>query len=437
MKLNELTGGGQPLDKLMDFLKRASTPWHSIALLQEILEARGFQALPEAGPWEVEAGGAYFCNKGGSALMAFRCPKDIRTDPRGLWIASHVDSPGLRPRVQAVLEAGGYQLLDVEVYGGPLLHSWIDRDLKLGGRLIFRRKGQGEIFSRLWTAPYGLCIPQIAIHLNREVNKEGFKLNPQLHTLPLLASGGSAGDFMESLCSVLEEDEELLDFDLTLYDGTEPFVSGMHGEFLQASRLDDLAMVHASLEALSGEGAGAHGSQITGCMFFNHEEVGSGTVSGADSVLFQGLLEQLYGALGRDRLDMTALWGRSFLVSADMAHAFHPQFPEKHDRLHRPLLNGGPVIKRNENARYTTTGETAARFRLWAADAGVAVQDFSSRNDLPCGSTIGPVTSCRLGMPSVDVGNPMLGMHSLRETAGVMDHGGMIRVFAEVFRRGL
>ncbi len=423
------------IEGLSAFLQKAPTPWHSIAVLQEILEGRGFQSLPESGPWHLEAGGAYYCVKGGCALIAFRCPEDTDTDPRGLWIASHVDSPGLRPRPNPVLEKEGFLLLNVEVYGGPLLHSWIDRDLKLAGKLIFRKKGEPGIHRRLWTAPYKLCIPQLAIHLNREVNKEGFKLNAQTHTLPLLASEGGAGDFLNSLSAALEKDEELLDSDLTLYDATAPSFSGIHGEFFQASRLDDLAMVHASLEALTD--TAAHKSQITGCMFFNHEEVGSATISGADSFLFQGLLERLYAALGKDRIETAALWSRSFLISADMAHALHPQYPEKHDELHRPLLNGGPVIKWNENARYTTTGNTAARFRLWAADAGVMVQDFSSRNDLPCGSTIGPVTSCRLGMPALDVGNPMLSMHSLRETMGILDHHRMIRIFEEAFHRGL
>ncbi len=437
MKPYPTTKENSPEKDLSNFLKRASTPWHTIALLQEKLKKKGFRALSETQPWSLEAGCAYYCNKDDSALIAFRCPEDMAKEPRGLWIASHVDSPGLRPKPKPIIEKEGFQLLDVEVYGSPLLHSWIDRDLKLGGRLIFRKKGKAEIHSRLWTAPYKLCIPQLAIHLNREVNKEGFKLNAQNHIFPLLASKGGTGDFWNSLYAGLKEDEELLDFDLTLFDSTEPSFLGMTGEFLQASRLDDLAMVHASLKALAEENVKPHKNQITGCMFFNHEEVGSGTINGADSFLFQGFLERLYTALGKSRIEMMAILGRSFLISADMAHALHPQYPEKHDKLHKPLLNGGPVIKWNENARYTTTGKTAAQFRLWAADAGVRVQDFSSRNDLSCGSTIGPVTSCRLGMPALDVGNPMLSMHSLREMAGVLDHRRMIQIFTQAFHRGL
>ena len=285
------------------------------------------------------------------------------------------------------------------------------------------------------TSDFTVVITQLAIHLDKNVNQEGLKLNPQYHLSPLAGLEEYNFSLTTYLESLLEPDEQLLDIELRLFDRTPPAISGARGDFLSAHRLDDLAMVHAGLTALLE--AEHHETALLGCLFVNHEEVGSISTTGMNSSYFPYFCERIFKGIGRSRRNYLASLGNSLLISADMAHAMHPGWPEKHDPAHAPIINCGPVIKWNANQRYATSAKTASAFRSWAKAAGVPVQEFVSRNDQPCGSTIGPAASAATGIPTVDIGNPMLSMHAIRELVGSEDHGNMIRVFAEAFTRGV
>jgi aspartyl aminopeptidase len=355
-------------------------------------------------------------------------------------VGSHTDSPNLRLKPNTQVLRNGYHQLGVEIYGGVLFSTWLDRDLSLAGRVVLGGSG-GRLAHHLvdFRRPL-LRIPNLAIHLNRGVNSDGLKLNAQEHMVPVLALERSGPvDVRAMLVEELAraggtraEPGEILGFDLCLYDTQPPTRSGAHGEFLHSARLDNLASCHAGLSALLAmEGAR---EATCGVVLYDHEECGSRSAQGAASPFLRDLLERITLAHSDGKRDAFHRAIRhSFLVSADMAHAVHPNYASQHEPKHQPLLGAGPVIKSNVNQSYATDGESWAFFATLCREAGVVPQHFVTRTDLGCGSTIGPITAGELGIRTVDVGNPMLSMHSIRELAAASDVAAMIAVLRRLF----
>ncbi len=422
-------------DALIAFLNASPTPFHAVETAIAQLDALGAVALDEKQVWSrdlLQPGKIVYVVRNQSSLVALRIPTHpSATDLAFRIVAAHTDSPCLKLKPRALEGTANYRQWGIEVYGGVLYNSWLDRDLGLAGRVT----GIGESplrsqLVRMHDKP--LRIPQLAIHLDRSVNETGLILNPQRHLTPVLGLSSSTsrsleGWLMESMGSTLDN----LTFDLHLYDTTQASYGGLDDEFLYSGRLDNLAMSHAALEAFSRVAPSV--SLIQVAALFDNEEVGSTSAQGANSNLISAVLERCLLALGKTREEAMAIQARSHLISADMAHALHPNYPERHEPNHYPLINQGPVIKGNVNQRYATNDETSALFRGWCRRAGVPVQDFVNRTDLACGTTIGPHVAAALGIPTVDVGNPMLSMHSAREMCGSEDHGMMIRVLGEFF----
>ncbi len=411
---------------LLAFLRASPTPFHAVAEARRRLEAAAFQPLDEAARWDRLAPGAYFVTTTGTNLIAFLLPEE-RTQFR--IVGAHTDSPNLRLKPQPEYTTEGYAQLGVEVYGGALLNSWLDRDLGLAGRVLVRGD-DGAISTLLVNLDRPIArVPQLAIHLDREVNDKGLVLNKQEHLAPIwgLASASPRG-----LAAVIAEAaavpvERIVGHELMLYDLTAPALGGQSEELLFSARLDNLAMCHAGLTGLLHAAQASERSRaISVVALFDHEEVGSDSAAGAGSAVLPRILERLVG----DREAFHQACARSTCVSADMAHAVHPNYAGRHEPRHKPQLNGGPVIKTNSQQRYATTATTAAMFAGLCQAEGVPVQYYAHRTDLPCGTTIGPITSTLLGIATVDVGNPMLSMHSAREMAGSLDPAMMTRVLA-------
>ena len=425
-------------DALIAFLNASPTPFHAVEAAADKLLAGGATALDEKDAWHLKPGQTAFVIRNGSSIVALRLPKDV-SRPRFRVAAAHTDSPCLKLKPHAPEPSANYRQWGVEVYGGVLYNSWLDRDLGVAGRVT--RMDGGAIKSVLVRSegkPFR--IPQLAIHLDRGVNESGLILNAQRHLQPVLGltDGEGGGRSLEGwLEEALGAPFASLTFELHLYDTSPAGYGGFDDEFIFSGRLDNLAMSHAALEAFCQEGAAAPATArqaIQVAALFDNEEVGSTSAQGANSNLIASTLERVLLALGCTREESLAALARSHLVSADMAHAIHPNYPEKHEPYHFPLLNHGPVIKGNANMRYATNAETSAHFRGLCGRAGSPVQDFINRTDLACGTTIGPHVAAALGIPTVDVGNPMLSMHSAREMCGSEDHGMMIRVLREFYR---
>jgi aspartyl aminopeptidase len=420
---------------LLAFLDACPTPWHAAEHVARRLEARGFERLDARAAWSLEPGKGYVALRAGSSLVAFRVGTRPPAEAGFRIVGAHTDSPGLRLKPRAADGQEGHLLLDVEVYGSPILATWLDRDLSLAGRIVLEEDGRLETRLVRTEAPVAR-IPSLAIHLDRSVNDDGLKLDRHLHLSPTLGqvdpknARSAFDDFLAGLVSA--RTARVRGFDLALFDAAPAARLGLAGEFVASGRLDNLASCHAA--ALALEAAGPAESTAV-AVLFDHEEVGSESAEGAASAWLRDVLgrveEEFVAPGGLPR----ALAG-SLLVSADMAHAVHPTRAERHDGIHAPQLNGGPVIKTNAGRRYTTDAETAAWFRTLCARVEVPCQEFAMRADLPCGSTIGPVVAARLGVRAIDVGNPMLSMHSVRELAGANDHAAMTDVLQRFFAGG-
>jgi aspartyl aminopeptidase len=419
-----------PVDDLLAYIERSPTPWHAVAETVRRLEDAGYRPLDERERWSVSPGDKVYVVRGGSSVAAFELGSGPPSDGGFCLVGAHTDSPNLRLKPNPQSETQGMQQLAVEPYGGVLWHTWLDRDLSIAGRVLVRGEGGPRPVLVRFDRPMAR-VPSIAIHLDRTVNEEGLKLNAQEHLAPLFSL-----DDTQVLERVAEAAGarvyDILGFDLCLYDVVPPARGGANGELLFAPRLDNLASCHAGLSALlSAEGPA---TATRGVVFYDHEECGSTSPQGADSPFLPEVLERLARATDDASDAFARALSRSFMLSADMAHAVHPNYASKHEPQHMPKLGAGPVIKTNVNQRYATDGESAARFTSWCARADVVPQQFVTRSDLACGSTIGPISAGRLGMRTIDVGNPMLSMHSARELAGAADVAPMIavmRVFYE------
>ena len=413
--------------RLLDFLDASPSCYHAVDNLARRLEAEGYERLREVEPWTLRTGGKYYVVRGDSSLAAFRVPGGV---PAGFMLAAaHSDSPTYKVREEAeVLSAGNCVRLAVEPYGGMIARSWLDRPLSVAGRLVVRR--EGGIATQLVNVDRDLLvIPSVAIHLDREVD-QGTALKANTDLLPLLGCGTERGRFRALLAEAAGvPKEDILSTELFLYPRAAAVLLGAEGEFVASPRLDDLQCVFGCLEGFL---AAKEGGSVPALCVFNNEEVGSGTRQGADSTFLTDVLERISTALGRDWRLMAV---NSFLVSADNAHAVHPAHPELSDGAERPVLNGGVVLKYNAGQKYTTDAVSGAVFREVCRAAGVPVQRYSNRADLPGGSTLGNISSAHLSIPSVDIGLPQLAMHAAYEVAGSRDTALLVRAMAEYFSR--
>lgn len=404
---------------LMDFIKASPTPFHAVAVMSAQLEAAGFQYLSLEQIWKLERGQRYYTTRNGSSIVAFVYGNAPVAEAGIRMLGAHTDSPCLKVKPSPEIVQEGYFQLGVEVYGGVLLNPWFDRDLSLAGRVTYQ--SDNGLSSCLLDFGRAIAtIPSLAIHLDREVNSKR-SINPQNDITPVVAIAAEQSDlhFRDLLLAELKAQkpelaiDKVLDFELSFYDVQAPALVGLQQEFIASARLDNLASCYLGLQAILQ----ADGEQSVLLACNDHEEVGSESAAGASGPMVSDVLSRWIP----DHQERSRAIQCSMLISADNAHGVHPNYNDRHDPNHRPRLNGGPVIKVNANQRYATNSETSAVFQRACAESQVEPQYFVSRNDMPCGSTIGPLTATALGVATVDVGLPTFAMHSIRELAGTSD----------------
>jgi len=419
---------------LLNFIDSSPSPWHAVQTAEQHLVAAGFIKLNEMQVWQLKSSGSYYVVRGGASIIAFSLGKHTLTDSGFRIIGAHTDSPGLRLKPNAAYGSDGLVRIAVEVYGGPILATFTDRDLSVAGRVNVRTEKGFEV--RLLKFDDALMrLPNLAIHMNREVNDKGLVLNKQTE-LPLFFGEGNDGQaadqqFLEHIAQALSiKATDIINFELNVFDTQQGVFWGANQEFIANSQLDNLASCHAALSALI---ANRTPDSTCICALFDHEEVGSESATGASGSFLSDIISRIASQSEiSDESKFRAL-ALSFFISADMAHAYHPNHPNAYEPGHHALINKGPVIKTNANQRYSTDASSAARFIAFCEQAKVPYQQYAHRTDLGCGSTIGPIIAARLGIPSVDVGSPMWAMHSIRESAGVLDHSYMIAVLSSMF----
>ncbi len=400
---------------LMAFLDASPSPWHAAASAAARLDAAGFSRVP------VDFAVGAVPEKGyvqrGAALVGWHRGASAGTSAPLRIVGAHTDSPCLRIKPNADNGSVGWKQLSVEVYGGALLNSWLDRDLGVAGVLVLQDGSSHLVAVHDAVAR----VPQLAIHLDRDVNERGVVLDKQQHLSPVWGVGNpSSGEFRAWVSARAGVDPSAVrSWDLSLFDRTPSALLGPAGDLLASGRLDNQVSCWAAASALAAAGRGEGSTAVIA--LFDHEEVGSESTTGAAGPLLEHVLEQLAIAGGANRAQFLSQLAVSHCVSADNAHSVHPNYPERHEAGHRPLVNHGPAIKLNHNQRYATSATSAAMVEQVFRDAGVPWQTFVSRNNMPCGSTIGPITATRLGIETVDVGVPQLSMHSARELCGTND----------------
>ncbi len=420
---------------LCKFLDESPVNFLAAETIVKRLEENGFSYLDTADRWALKPGDRRYTTANGSAVFAF-IVGDGGAEAGFNMIAAHSDSPGFRIKPQCEMPCeGGSLRLNTEVYGGPILYTWFDRPLSLAGRAVLR--GSNPLRPKCVTVRFDrplLTIPHLAIHFNRAVN-DGNKLSRQRDMLPVVALGGDSrkGIIRELVAEKLGVPaENILDYDLSLYDTTPAGVVGIDSQMICSGRLDDLSMVHAGLSSLI-----ATVERITSSTrvlaVFDNEETGSGTKQGAGSPVLEYVLRRITDCLGGDGQSFMRAIASSFLISADNAHGFHPNYPDKYDPTNHPVLGGGPCIKINANCKYMTDADSAAVFSEICMRAGVKAQYFVNHSDVAGGSTLGNILTGRIPVRGVDMGAPLWAMHSIRETASVADHEATVRAFSEFF----
>jgi aspartyl aminopeptidase len=400
-----------PLDRLISFLDSSPSPFHVVATARDRLEAAGFVAHDLSSDWATVASSGYVAVDG--SLVAWRLPSKTDPDIAFRIVGAHTDSPGLHIKPRPDLQSVGWAQLAVEVYGSPLLNSWLDRDLGIAGR-VFDDAGRPTLVNI--SQPVAR-IAQLAIHLDRNIGDTGLVLDRHAHLSPIWGLADSAPPFERWIaehCGIGKAHW----WDLVLYDVQPAAVLGVEGDFLASGRLDNQLSCWAAVDSLLASEPVEH---IALVVLNDHEEVGSGSATGASGPLLERIIERITLVRGADRQQFLRALAGSHCVSADNAHAVHPNYPERHDPQHLPLVNNGPAIKINANQRYATSAASVQVFAAACSDAAVPHQVFVSRNNMPCGSTIGPLTATRLGIPTVDIGLPQLSMHSARELCGTRD----------------
>jgi len=420
--------------EFFDFLGCCPTAFHTTQLLKERFQDAGFTHLQEHDSWNLESGRGYFCIRDDGTLIGIKLAAVSHRDKPWRMTASHSDSPALQVKPNPTRKIQATEQLCVEVYGGPLLATWFDRDLGIAGRVIGLNE-KGSLITCLidFKRPIAI-IPSLAIHLDRTANKD-HTIEKQKHLYPLLHHNTRDEFSFEDILlqQVRIENPNLKlskiqGFDLFCYDCAQPAFIGIENDFIASGRLDNLVSCFAGAKALLD----SYSSDNLLFLCSNHEEIGSSTVAGAQGNFLASVLNRL---MPSDELRSRIL-SRSFLLSMDNAHAAHPNFTEKHDPQHLPLLNHGPVIKYNANQRYATTGKSAAMYKTICDEIEVPLQEFVMNNDLACGSTIGPIAATKLGIQTVDIGVPSLAMHSIRETTGAKDPYLLHQTAAHFYSRG-
>ena len=403
-------------DDLAAFLSASPSQYHAVASAAERLEKAGFRQVSETDAWDGEAGGRYVLR--GGAIIGWYVPEGARPETPFRIVGAHTDSTNLRVKPVPDTSSYGWRQLAVEIYGGALLNTWLDRDLGLSGRIVLRDGGTALVNLN---RPL-LRVPQLAVHLDRGVNEGGLKLDKQRHMQPVWGLGElDEGALVRIVAEEAGVDPaQVVGWDLMMHDVQPPAYLGLDGEFLAAGRLDNLLSVHAGTAALASA-ARADLPYIPVLAAFDHEENGSESDTGAGGPLLGNVLERSVFARGGSYDHRARAFAGTVCVSADTGHAVHPNYAEKHDPTHRPLPNGGPILKVNVNQRYATDGTGRGIFAAACDRAGVPWRTFVSNNAMPCGTTIGPITAARHGITTVDVGVPILSMHSARELCGVAD----------------
>lgn len=405
-------------DDLMSFLTAGPSPYHAVATAAERLEKAGFRQVLETDAWDATAGGRYVLR--GGAIVAWYVPEGARPHTPFRIVGAHTDSPNLRVKPLPDTGSYGWRQIAVEVYGGTLLNTWLDRDLGLAGRLSLRDGSH-----RLVNVDRALLrVPQLAVHLDRSVNTDGLKLDRQRHMQPIWGLGeveeGDLIRFLEEEAGIAEG--EVTGWDLMVHAIDPPAYLGRDKELLAGPRMDNLLSVHAGTVALAAVAAADRDlPYIPVLAAFDHEENGSQSDTGADGPLLGSVLERSVFARGGSFEDRARAFAGTVCLSSDTGHAVHPNYGERHDPTHHPRANGGPILKVNVNQRYATDGSGRAVFAAACERAGVPWQTFVSNNAMPCGTTIGPITAARHGIQTVDIGVAILSMHSARELCGADD----------------
>ncbi|MFJ5530235.1 M18 family aminopeptidase [Streptomyces sp. NPDC093261] len=406
-------------DDLMSFLAASPSPYHAVAHAAERLEKAGFRQVAETDAWDGSSGGKYVLR--GGAIIAWYVPEGAEAHTPFRIVGAHTDSPNLRVKPRPDSGAHGWRQIAVEIYGGPLLNSWLDRDLGLSGRLSLR-----DGSTRLVNIDRPLLrVPQLAVHLDRSVSTEGLKLDKQRHLQPVWGLGDEVRD--GDLIAFLEQElglpaGEVTGWDLMTHSVEPPAYLGRDKELVAGPRMDNLLSVHAATAALAAvAGSGTAGAFIPVLAAFDHEENGSQSDTGADGPLLGSVLERSVFARGGSYEDRARAFAGSVCLSSDTGHAVHPNYPERHDPTHHPRAGGGPILKVNVNNRYATDGSGRAIFAAACEKANVPFQSFVSNNAMPCGTTIGPITAARHGIKTVDIGAAILSMHSARELCAADD----------------
>jgi aspartyl aminopeptidase len=421
---------------LMEFLDASPVNFYAARTLAGRLDQAGYTRLDPAEAWNIKPGGKYYMVKNDSAVFAVNVA-DAAPSAGFRIISAHSDSPTFRikPHPEMVSD-GGVVKLNVEVYGGPIMYTWFDRPLSIAGRVVL--KGEDALHPRVELVRFErplLTIPHLAIHFNRAVN-EGNRLSAQKDMLPVIGIIKDRAEADGMLLRMVAEavqcrPEDILDFDLSLYDTTPACLVGMNDEFVTSGRLDDLSMVHAALMALVESDAPCAQTRVMA--IFDNEETGSGTKQGAASPVLANMLRRVVESLGGNAEDFDRAIANSFMISADNAHAFHPNYAEKYDPTNHPVPGGGPVIKINARCKYMTDAESAGVFRAICDKAGVPCQTFVNHSDVPGGSTLGNILTAQMDLRGVDMGNALWAMHSVRETASTVDQAYTVKAFKTFF----
>lgn len=417
---------------LIDFVNASPTPFHATQSLAQALIKQGFQLLDERQPWQLQAQQGYLVKRNESSLIAFYLAGNP-ADASWRMVGAHTDSPCLKVKPNPSLSQKGYWQLGVEIYGGMLLAPWFDRDLSLAGRVTYLNENQQRLSALIDFKRAIASIPNLAIHLHRSANK-GWEINPQKELVPILGQliNQQAPDFHALLSAQMTQQlsitpARILDFELCFYDTQSAASIGLNQEFIASARLDNLLSCFAGLQAL------LNADKQQNCLLVctDHEEVGSASACGADGPF----LEQVMRRIHQSEQSFVQSMQQSLLISADNAHGVHPNYADKHEQNHGPLLNQGPVIKINANQRYATTSETSGFFRQLCDSHNIPYQCFVTRSDMACGSTIGPITASKIGVPTIDIGVPTFAMHSIREMAGTQDLSYLVQALTAFYNQ--
>lgn len=418
---------------LINFIDASPTAWHAVATSRQRLQQAGFIELSEQHSWDIQPGQRYFVTRNGSSLCAFITPQNLPKQVR--LFASHTDSPSFKLKPQPEIRKHRAILLGTEIYGSPLITSWLNRDLGIAGRVLYTDDERQIKESLVCLDRYPVIIPQLAIHLDREVNEKGLILNKQEHLYALAGLENSYQEsipFLDSLLKEVIHFKQIIAHDLFLYPLEKAQFVGYQDTLLSAYRIDSLSSVHAALSALLNQ-ADPLEDEIKMTIFWDNEEVGSQTAQGAHSPFFTQVLERILNGFKATREDYFCLINRSTCISIDLAHALHPNYGDKHDPYHQPILGQGIILKSNAQQRYATSARSSLPIKIIAALKQIPLQTFVGRNDMPCGSTIGPLQASQTGMATIDIGCGQLSMHSCRELLACQDHIDMCLLLEELF----